>query len=97
VSSITIAATIDILSMATVLRNNQNSGDSIKSTSLISVCTSEPGINISILINTIIIPILKIFTALRHLYLSVMAPMAGRTSKPRNESIVKIKPTMIDE
>jgi len=83
--------------MISVLKNNQNSDDLITSVSFISVCSPEPGINISILINTLETPVLKINAALRHLYLSVMAPAIGRTSKSRNESIVKIKPTMIGE
>lgn len=87
-SSITVVTTLDIMIKVTVLKNNQNSGDFITSTSFISVFTAEPGINISIFTNREQIAILKVNAALRHLYLSVMAPTVGRISNPRNEIIV---------
>jgi len=61
------------------------------------VFTAEPGKNISIFTNGQQIAILKVNAVLRYLYLSVMAPTVGRINKPRNEIIVKNKPTIIDE
>jgi len=56
-----------------------------------------PGITISAhkarQLNTMV----EINAVLRHLYLSVMAPMTGRINKAGIVNNVKIKPTMTDE
>jgi len=83
--------------MANVLKKNQNNGDLITSTSSISVLTFVPGINISTHRNRLLITMSEINAVLRHLYLSVIAPMAGLINKAGNGSNVKIKPTMTDE
>jgi len=97
VSSKTVDILQFVLYKVTVQKNNQNIGDLITSTSSISVRTVEPGMNISIVIIRHLVAIIKTKTALRHLYLSVIAPISGRTNKPRNGRIVKIKPTMTGE
>jgi len=80
-----------------VLKNNQNNGDLITSLSSISALTCVPGIAISAHKARQLITMVEINAVLRHLYLSVMAPMTGRISKAGIVSNVKIKPTMIDE
>jgi len=97
VSSKTVVILLFILYKVTVQTNNQNSGDFNTSVSFISILTAEPGMNISIVINRLLIAVFKTKTALRHLYLSVIAPISGRTNKPRSGIIVKIKPTMTGE
>lgn len=97
VSSKTVLAIEPVLSKVIVQKNNQNNGDFITFALSISVLTTVPGINISIHINRLIITKIKVNADLRHLYLSVMAPIAGRISKPGSGSIVNIKPTMSDE
>jgi len=86
VSSKTVPIIQFILFKVTVQKNNQNSGDFITSVSSNSVLTTEPGIKISIIINRLLNTIFKTNTALRHLYLSVIAPITGRTNKPGSGS-----------
>jgi len=86
-----------VLSKVIVQKNNQNIGDFIKFSSSVIVLTAEPGMNISILINILMITLVKINADYRHLYLSVNTPVIGRTKKLRIGSRVKIKPTMTGE
>jgi len=97
VSSKIVLALQPVLSKVIVQKNNQNNGDFITFASSVSVLTAEPGMNISILINILMITIIKISADLRHLYLSVITPITGRSNKPGSGSTVKIKPRMTDE
>jgi len=97
VSSKIVLALEPALSKVIVQKNNQNNGDLITFSSSVIVLTAEPGMNISILINILMITIIKINADLRQLYLSVITPVTGRTNKPGIGSTVKIKPTMTGE
>lgn len=97
VSSITILAIIPVWNKATVLKNNQNSGDLSTSSSFICVSEAMPGINIHENDNRLMIIIIKINANFRHLYLSVKPPTIGRINKPGSGISVKVKPTMTDE
>lgn len=97
VSSKTVPVILSTLYKVTVQTNNQNIGDLITSVSFNSALTTEPGINISIFISRLLNTVFKTNAVLRHLYLSVIAPITGRTNKPGSGRIVKIKPTMTGE
>ncbi|CAI6360965.1 unnamed protein product [Macrosiphum euphorbiae] len=74
-------AVIHVLSMVTVVKNNQKIGDLITLTSEICVSTFLPGINISTYTTRLLITMIEMNAFLRHLYLSVMAPTTGLISK----------------
>jgi len=97
VSSKIVLTSEHVLSKTIVQKNNQNNDDFITLSSSVIVLTVEPGMNINILINIIMITIINIIADLRHLYLSVITPVIGRTSKPGSGITVKIKPTITGE
>lgn len=86
-----------VLNTTIVQKNNQNNGDFTTLLSSVIVLTVEPGMNISTFINIILITIVSIIADLRHLYLSVIAPVIGRNNKPGSGTTVKMKPTMSGE
>jgi len=97
VVSITDLAVTPEFNRANVLKNNQNNGDFITSTSSISVFTCVPGNSISTHKTRQLVNMIKSNPIFRQLYLSVMAPIIGRTNNAGIVSNVKTKPTITDE